>query len=57
MAAVNATGSLSPPDAYVLAGKQKVKNKVNRALWLTLVILATWEAEIGRIAVEASPDK
>jgi hypothetical protein len=32
-------------------GKKKKKNLRVRLWWLTSVILATWEAEIGRIMV------
>jgi hypothetical protein len=37
--------------------KKKKEHRIVRHQWLTLAILATWEAEIRRIPVKANLDK
>jgi hypothetical protein len=41
---------------YLISFKIKEK-KLNGCWWLTLIILATWEAEIGKIKVRGQPKK
>jgi hypothetical protein len=41
---------------FTMATVKKSENKQKKwTLWLTSLILATWEAEIGRISVQGQP--